>query len=243
LQERALVVRPELTQIVLSHCGSFQGTGKTAYAVDMARVVDCMPSDGETGDLALLDPLAGELRQTLMTMSELRVKVPARKLLNSATSIRTKLMAELGVAFDKQAIAEELKALAEQLRGTGEWNSEEIGMGHLVFRTLCEDFRSSALQEALATLGKTGEGDGQDGTKGEAQLINRMGRLDVQPLIVATRFVGAARKVLNVSDKRARMLEEQFRGVDPKAEVQRIQTLFTSLLHEIDSLKLEGAAP
>jgi hypothetical protein len=242
LQEQALRVRPELTQIVLSYCGSFQGAGKTAYAVDMARVVDCMPPDGEAVDLRLLDPLADELRQTLIAMGEARVRVQARNVLQSATSIRTKLTAELGGEFDKQAIADEFKTLADQLRGTGEWNTEEIGMGHPAFRTLCEDFRSSALQEALAMLGKTEEGDGQEEAKGDAQLINRMGRFDVQPLIVATRFVETSRKVLKVSDKRAKMLEEQFRGVDPLAEAQRIQSLFTGLLQEIDSLGLKGEA-
>ena len=242
LQVQALGIRPELIQIVLSYCGSFQGTGKTSYAVDMARVVDCMPPDGETVDLRLLDSLDDELRQTLMAMGEARVRVLARNVLQSATSIRTRLMAELGEEPDKQAIADEFKTLADQLRRTGVWNTEEIGMGHPAFRTLCEDFRSSALQEALATLDKTGEGDGQEEAKGEAQLINRMGRFDVQPLIVATRFVEASRKVLKLSDKRAKTLEEQFRGVDPQAEAQRIQSLFTGLLQEIDSLGLEGEA-
>ncbi len=242
LQEQALGVRLELTQIVLSYCGSFQGTGKTSYAVDMARVVDCMLPDSEPVDLRLLDPLAGELRQTLMAMGEARVRVQARNVQQSATSISTRLTAELGLEFDKQAIADEFKTLADQLRGTGEWNTEEIGMGHLAFRTLCEDFRSSALQEALTMIGKAGEGDGQEEAKGEAQLINRMGRFAVQPLIVATRFVEASRKVLKVSDKRAKMLEEQFRGVDPQAEAQRIRSLFTGLLQEIDSLGLEGEA-
>jgi hypothetical protein len=91
-------------------------------------------------------------------------------------------------------------------------------------------------------LGNTGEGDGQEDAKGEAQLINRMGRFDVHPLIVATRFVEASRKVLKVADKRARMLEEQFRGVDPKAEAARLQSLFSELLQEMDSLKMEGEA-
>lgn len=241
LQERALSVRPELIQLVFAYCGSFQGSaGRTPYAVDMARVVDCMPPDGETVDLALLDPLAVELKQMLMAMGEPRVKVQARKVLQSANSIRTRLTAEVGGNFDKQAIADEFKILADQLRGTGVWNSEEIGMGHPAFRTLCEEFRGSALREALAILGNTGEGDGQEDAKGEAQLINRMGRFDVHSLIVAIRFIEASRKVLKVSDKRAKMLEEKFMGVDPQTEVARIQELLAGLIQEIDSMGMEG---
>ena len=241
LQEKALSVRPELIQIALSYCGSFQGSaGRKSYAVDMARVVDCLPPDGEIVDLALLEPFAGELRQTLVAMGESRVKVLARRVLQSANSIRIKLIAEVGGEFDKQAIADEMKILSDQLKGTGSWNTEEIGMGHPAFRTLCEEFRGSAVREALTILGIASEGEGQEEGKGEAQLITRMGRFDVQPLILASRFVEASRKVLKVSDKRARTLEEQFRGVDPKAEAERIRHLFAGLLKELDSLGLEG---
>jgi len=241
LQLRALNVRPELIQLVTSYCGSFQGsTGRTPYAVDMARVIDCLPPDGETIDIALLEPLAGELKQTLIAMGESRVKVMARRVLQSASSIRAKLTAEVGEEFDKQVIADEFKALSDQLKGTGFWITDEIGMGHPAFRTLCEDFRGSALREALAMVGNAGEGDAQEGSKGEAQLINRMGRFDVQPLILASRFIEASRKVLKVSDKRVKMLEEQFRGVDPKAEAERIRTLLNGLLQKFDALTLDG---
>ena len=240
LQERAQSVRPELIQMALSYCGSFQGTGKTSYAVDMARVVDCMPADGEAADFALLDLLPTELRQLLTPMAEPRVKVQARRVLQSANSVRIRLMAEMGEDFDKQEVVEELRALSDQLKAYGAWNEEEIGMGHQAFRNLCEDFRKSALGEALLMLRNAGDGEGSEESRGEAQLISRMGRFDVHSMIVATRFVEVARKVVKVSDKRAKMLEEQFKGVNPQEEVARIQGLLTGLIKEIGSLGIEG---
>lgn len=240
LQERAFGVRPELTQMVLSYCGSFQGTGKTTYAVDIARVVDCMPSDGESVDYAVLDSLTTDFKQVLTPMAELRVKAQARKVLQIATSIRTRLTSELGVDFDKQEVVEELRSLSDLLRDSGFWNADEIGMGHQAYRNLCEEFRKSALRESLAILSDAGNSEGQEESNDYAQLIVRMGRFDGSALIVATRFVELSRKLVKASDKRAKTLEEQFNGVDPQAEVERIQGVLAGLSLEIASMGSEG---
>lgn len=240
LQERALGVRPELTQMVLSYCGSFQGTGKTTYAVDIARVVDCMPSDGESVDYDVLDTLTTEFKQVLTPMAELRVKAQARKVLQIATNIRTRLTSELGVDFDKQEVVEELRSLSDLLRDSGFWNADEIGVGHQAYRNLCEEFRKSALRESLAILSDAGNSEGLEESNDYAQLIVRMGRFDGSALIVATRFVELSRKLVKASDKRAKTLEEQFNGVDPQEEVERIQGLLAGLGIEIASMGSEG---
>lgn len=237
LQEQALRIRPELMQLVASYCGSFQGTGKTPYAVDMVRVADCLLPESEATNQNVLEPIPSELKQTLATMSEARVKALARKVLQEAASIRAKLTAELSEKFDKQEISEELKALADQLKESGVWNVDDIGMGHIAFKKLCEEFRSGALREALSVLANSGEGEeGQN----DGQLVSRIGRFDVHPLIVASRFVEAARKVVRVSEKRAKGLEDQFLGVDPQAQASEIQTLFQYLLNEMGTLAMEG---
>ncbi|MNN97173.1 hypothetical protein D3C81_2162850 [compost metagenome] len=74
----------------------------------------------------------------------------------------------------------------------------------------------------------------------DGQLVSRMGRFDVHPLIVAARFVDVARKVVRASEKRAKGLEDQFSGVDPLAKAGEIQNLFESLMNEMNALGLEG---
>lgn len=237
LQEQALRIRPDLIQFVASYCGSFQGAGRTSYAIDMVRVTDCLLPEGDTTNLNSLDLGSTELKQALAMMSEARVKAQARKVLQGASNIRTRLVAELGENFDKQEVAEDLRALAEQLRASGVWNSDEIGIAHPAFKSLCEDFRSAALREALSMLASSVEGDeGQS----DDQLVSRMGRFDIHPLIVASRFAEAARKVVRASDKRASGLEVQFQGVDPQEQTSEILSLFESLANEIDSLVVEG---
>lgn len=237
LQEQASRLRPELFQLVASYCGSFQGTGKTPYAMDMVRVAGCLLPEGEPLDLNKLDLTSTELKQALMKMSEVRVKAQARKVLQVAGTIRAKMIAELGDNFDKQEIAEEFRALSDQLKEFGAWPADDIGISHPAFKCLCEEFRSGALLESLSMLSNFGEGD--VGVN-DAKLITYMGRFDVRPLIVSGRFVEVARKVVRASERRAKSLEDQFQGVDPQAQASQIQSLFDSLLDEMDVLSETG---
>jgi hypothetical protein len=239
-QEMALSVRPELTQLILGYCGSFQGAGKTPYAVDIVRIVDCMVVEVDATTLRSLDGLSVELKQKLAEMLERRVKVKASNLLKSSMNIRNRLTEEFGDNFDKQSIFQELRELADQLKSTGVWIEEEIGLTHPAFRILCEDFRKCALKDALDTLRNAEGNEGIDVSLGDAHLISRMGRFDVHSLIIATRFLEMARKVVKVSEKRAKMLEEKYNGVNPQTETERIQLLFNSLTEEIASIGVEG---
>jgi hypothetical protein len=238
LQAQALRIRPDLIQIAISFCGSFQGTGKIPYAIDMVRVTNSLQADGGIYGANILE-IPSEVKALLATMTETRVNLQARKVLQEANSIRSKLVSELGESFDKQAIVNELKALADQLNGSGVWPTQDIGMGTIAFKNRCDEFRSVAIREALVTLSSAGE-EGAD--QGDAQLLSRMGRLDVNPLIVAASFTETARKVIRASEKQASALETQFVGVDPQTQAVEIQALFRTLTNTLDSFAEQGEA-
>jgi hypothetical protein len=77
----------------------------------------------------------------------------------------------------------------------------------------------------------------------EGQLVSRMGRLDFNPLTVASNFVETARKVIRASEKQASMWETQFKGVDPHAQAVEIKALFLTLRKTLDSFSTEGDSP
>ncbi len=240
LQEQALRIRPNLIQLVASYCGSFQGTtGRIPYAIDMVRVANALQAENGPQGANVLE-LPSELRSTLVAMGEARITPLARKALQEATSIRNRLVAEFGESFDKQEIVEELKSLADQLGGIGAWPTQDIGMGTAAFKNRCDDFRAAAVGGSLATLANAGE----EGTEqGDPQLLSRMGRLDVNPLIVAAGFAEVARKVVRAAERHASTLEAQFEGVDPRAQAAEIQDLLRTLLNELDSFSAEGETP
>jgi len=238
IQEQALRLRTDLIQLVASYCGSFQGSiGKTPYAVDMVRVTNALQA--ESGTLEDLD-LTPDQRSALVAMKETRIAPSARKALKEATSISKKLVAEFGEDFDKNEIVDELKGLADQWGEMGTWPTQDIGMGAVVFKKRCDEFRVAAVGMSLTTLANAGE----EGTEqGDAQLLSKMGRLDVNPLIVASGFADVARKVVRAAERHASALEAQFEGVDPQAQAAEIQELFQNLLDELDSFSAEGESP
>lgn len=239
LQEQALRVRSDLIQLVASYCGSFQGIGKIPHAIDMVRVANALQVESGPQGASALD-LPTELKSTLVAMSETRVNPLARRALQEATSIRNRLVAEFGENFDKHEIADELKILSDLLGSTGTWPVQDIGMRTAEFKKLCDDFRAGALTGALDTLANAGE---EEADQGDPQLLSRMGRLDVNPLIVAAKFVDVARKVVRAAERHASALESQFEGVDPQAQAAEIQELFRNLLDELDSFSAEGETP
>jgi hypothetical protein len=240
LQDKARIIRPELIQMVLDCCGSFQGLGKTSYAVDISRVNDCMPSEGEAMENTILNLFPIETKELLKSMAENRVKPLARKVLLLAKRIGSTLTTEFGPIFDKQALVTELTALADLLKDSGIWNLDDIGMDHEAYQKLCEAFAKSELHESLAFLNSEVESDRNEESNRDLNSISFIGRLDGNPLIVAMRFVDISRKLVKVSDRRAKILEEQFKGVDPQSEIDRIQYLLKGLREEIVSLGTEG---
>ncbi|MBX9602404.1 MAG: hypothetical protein K2X35_15450 [Bryobacteraceae bacterium] len=238
LQEQALTTRPELIQLVASFCGSFQGKGSTPYAIDMVRVADSLQAESGAHGANVLE-LNDELRSTLAAMGEARVITLARRAQQEAISIRNRLIAEFGENFDKQEIGEELKGLADQLGANGAW-PPDIGMGTAAFKNRCDDFRLVAIGASLDTLANAGD---ESADQGSPQMLSRIGRLDVNPLIFAAGFAEGARKVVHAAEKHASTLESQFEGVDPQAQAAEIQDMLRVLLDNLESFSAAGEAP
>ena len=239
LQEEAIRIRPELIELVATYCGSFQGSGKAVYAIDMVRVMNTVLEEEDAHSSNILE-ISGELKQALATMSEPRVKLQAQKMLKQATVVRNKIVAELGENFDKQVIVEQLKALADQLAEKGAWRSDEIGMVTTAFKKRCDEFRNVAIREALNMISRSEDAVTEHG---EDQPISRAGRLDVNPLIVAESLTETARKVIRASEKEASALDSKYVGVDPLAQAAEIQELFRALMNTLNSFSSEREAP
>ena len=236
LQQAALAVRGKLREMLLDRCGCFQGTGGKAHGADIARVLQALPSDEDKIDLNLLDPLDPTLRSALTQLREAPVNVRAKRVQTEAQRLQQALHAELGENFDKQQIADALKELAEGMQ-SGNWSTEDIGMTGPAFKRMCEDFRTSALRDALSTLQASAQLDDE---KSEGKGLSRIAQLDVNPLLHAQRFVTAARKVTTVARRRADQILGSTQGLDVAAQADVILATFDNLLSDLDVLEEKG---
>jgi hypothetical protein len=236
LQDEASRLRPRLIELVLTSCGSFQGIGRTANGIDITRIIENFGGDVEKPDIGLLDPLEGDVKLSLSNMTDAKINIRAKRVLDEAGRIKNALEAELGDTFDKNEVADTLRDLTEEMQ-KGMWNPDEIGQSAVAFKRLCEDFRSSALKEALLTLQAAALPD--DG-KSDGKAISRIAQFDVNPLIIAHTFVNVATKVTNAAQRQAKVLEGLTQGVDPKGQAQEIRALFNNLLSDIAILDVKG---
>lgn len=232
LQESAQEIRCKLRDMLLERCGCFQGGARTANGVDIARIVEHFGTDGDKVDGEVLEPLDATLRSALANMREAAVNVRAKRVLAEAVRLAQALQAELGDSFDKNEIADALNELTKMLQGV--WHSEELGMTAAAFKRLCEDFRASALKEALGTL----KASVQLEEKNDSKALIRIAQLDVNPLVVAHSFVVASTKVTTVARRRADMIEGQTQGLDIGAQVGAIRATLEQLVSDMDVLEV-----
>ncbi|MFM0562245.1 protein DpdH [Paraburkholderia sediminicola] len=231
-QDEALSIRNQLVNLVLANCGCYQGEGRTPYGIDVIRLVEHVAKDDDAPENDLIPQ---DIRARLSAMSETRLSVRAKRVIDEASRIATSLKSELGENFVKQELSDAMKDLAERMKKIGVWNQEDMGTTN-VFNRICEEFRATAFKEALATLDATpSEGPQLDG-----KLISRSAQLDINPILIAQNFVLTSQKVLANARKEASFLETKTKGLDSAVEVTKIAGAFDVLVADIDTLESEG---
>lgn len=236
LQQDALAIRIKLTNMLLEHSGCFQNDGKTAYGVDITRLLEVAPANVEKLDLESLGDIDPGVINILPQMREASLSVRAKRVLTEALRLQQILQNELGDSFDKNQVVIALKDLVDGMAGI--WSNEQMGMTSAAFKRLGDDFRDSALKEAQATLQQAATQ--LDGDKIDGKGLSRIAQLDINPLIVAHRFVLIARKLINVVKVRADSLHGATKEIDVEAAGNMIRGTFDNLLGDMDVLEVEG---
>lgn len=236
-QEEALRVRPRLSKLLLAGCGCFQGTADTPYGVDATRIADLYAGTEERTDLAEVDGLEPDVRQVLAAMTDAKVALRTKKVLEEAGRIERVIRDELGEAFDKNTLADCLKDLADAVQEMGLWSQDEIGYGPVQFKRLCDDFRSAGVVEAMNVL-RTSVQSNQGGNEG--RLTTWIARFDVAPLITANSFIKAGAKLANFARRRADLLQDQTQGISSQSQAVELRATFDGIVAALGTLESKG---
>jgi hypothetical protein len=227
-QSSALRLRPTVVDLVLASCGCFQGVGDTSNGIDIVRITEHYPPPEMRLELAKVDRVGPEERNVLTGMTEARVAARFRAVRAEAQRLRDLLSKALGAALDKEAVATQLKDLANTLKEIGAWDSEEVGVTQPAFLSICEAFRASALKEALEHLGKSDAADAEG---------NKYAQLRLSPLLIGAELLKRAEVAVRIAERRAGGLEQQVSGVDPDAQVKAIQQSFADLQKQLGNMQ------
>ncbi|MDR4515830.1 MAG: ATP-binding protein [Nitrosomonas sp.] len=238
LQNKATEIRPQLRQFLLDTNGCFQGTGKTAYGIDMVRLVEDYPRDGDSIVYDNIQGFSSELKTVLQNMSDAKVGARLNLLLQDANKIQSSIFTELGNEFDKQTLLSTFKELATTLKEMGAWSSNEIGMSPMDFMNLCEEFRAAAIKSSLSGLHEFEKKEDDD--LSHTKKIMRTAKLQLSPLLTADRFLNAASKVMRAADSYAQVLESQYQGISPNEKAKELTETFDCLIADLLILKEGG---
>ena len=234
LQNKAAEIRPQIRQLLLDTNGCFQGTGKTAYGIDMIRLVEDYQVDNAAIVYEDIQGLSIELKQALQTMSDAKVIARLNRLLQDVKKIQSSIDNELGTDFDKQVVLSTFKGLADILKDMGVWRDNEIGIPQKRFMELCEAFRLAAIKESLLGLKRFEESDDY---QLPVKRIVRGAKLSLSPLLAAEHFLNCASKVVRAAENHAQILESQYQGVSPGEKAKELMEAFDILILDMLSLQ------
>lgn len=231
--QSAAMLRPLLIQEVQKTVGCFQGTGNTAHAIDIMRVVEALSARDE-GTAADTSFLSADTRNTLSSLTDIRLSVRAKRVAAETDAIRRRIETALGSDIDKNETADALLQFAEEVRKSGIWPETELGVSFTGFKSLCEEFRKCALKETLGQLDRVKL---NDSTQPQAALIAQVAKVDLRPLLTAERFTDASDKVLAYGDRHAKTLEAQCKGARPDVHIAQLTQTFERLTTELEALQ------
>lgn len=236
LQRDAFKIRELLIQLVLESNGCFQGTGKTAYGVDIVGLLACYPDESDTADLSDVPSLSQDLRQTLQLLRDSVIRARLNQVIEAARKTQALIANELDAEFDKQAVIDTVKAVATILAEMGVWPTNSLGFSSNAFFQVCESFRSSAVKESLAVLTDV-LADGTDESINAPKRISRIAQMPLDPLLTAQRFIIDARAVIRSAADHALTLEKQSEGISPAKKAEELSEVFDSLAADLGRLQ------
>lgn len=237
LQLLAVQIRPKLQQLILEDNGCFQGGGKSAYGVDIVRLLDDAGDSNFVFEKFFWDKRDPELNDPLKKMTHSQISSKLKQVLVEARKIQKLIDEELGEGIDKHAIADNLQLLANTFSKTGRWVDTAVGFTPNEFVKICAHFRNSAIKDSLSILQGI---DGEDDDDASGKKIARGAKLLFLPLFATERFLRDAKKLVSVSDQYVQTCETQFKDVNPDKKAKELIVEFNEIVAAFAAFQTEG---
>jgi thymidylate kinase len=230
-QTECRAARAVLQAQLLKGSGSFQGAGRTALAVDIVRVAELYrSSDPISADVGAF---SAEEKQLLRGLPEVRVRARAKAVLKRLLSISHVIEKELGSDFDKAALLDSMRSLADLLKG-GAWDSDKIGLGYPSFSQLLDKFQAASVKESLGVLAQAAA------ETNPTRMITRVGQLKFAPILLAEAFALAGRALVQYANQQTSMLEHQYGDVTAASVINDIRQAFNDLRSSLTVVSMEA---
>jgi hypothetical protein len=146
LKLEAASERQALQEKLASRLGAFQGTGKTVYGIDVARL-----SLSEADSLAPREDLTAAQRDHLHNLSINRLRARIAPLARELTSSASIFREFLGEEFNKHAVYTKLKDIVDLAEEAKVWPSD-FTLEKRAFLNMIEEFREAPVTEIFEKI-------------------------------------------------------------------------------------------
>jgi hypothetical protein len=226
-------MRTELQTLLLERVASFQGAGSKPFAVDTPRLIDVLSGDLPTG--AVPEGLPEEISLFIPTMSEARLEVRIRPLIEKLQAFQKDISAFVDDSLDKNAFVADLRGIIPLLQRTNCWpTGSPIKVGE--FETSLSEFQMSrfvALVDMAASVVKDAD------TKQMPRLLNALGMIDIGLIERTMSFLKIVDEIISQAERNV-ALQETVRGQsDPSAAAASILTLLESVSEPVGAGRME----
>jgi hypothetical protein len=213
--------RERLQTELLERTAAFQGTGRTAFAIDIIRLLDALGDDDAARGGA--DHLPEDVKIFIRPIAEARLKGQLGPVAAKLKSFSAQIGDYIDDSFDKAAFVADLQDIGRLLGMTGTHVSLPFTLKE--FERRLTEFQASAIKDLVSKVATIVDGDLDQIPK----TLNALGALDLGLIDRTMAFLGHTTSLIKAAeDSVAR--EEANRGqADPAMLVSEITTMLTTV--------------
>jgi hypothetical protein len=179
--------------------------------------------------------LDADTKTVLQSLSNARVEARIKGVAIDAQKVADSVESEFGDAFDKNEIADTLRRIANNLKEMGRFNAQSLGFTFNEFSSICDEFRDSTLKDTLSIFTKFKS----DELSGEKKISN-FGRLQLAPLSICERLISYSLKLISAVENEAKILEQQFKGLNKTEKIDAINISFKELNQNLKAIEKDA---
>jgi hypothetical protein len=219
-------MRALLQDALRDRSASFQGTGRTAFAIDVPRIFDGLQM--EVGEKAALpDGVDEDIRIFLPTIANDRIWNRVQQVIGLLREFRSEIGEFLDEAkLDKNAFVADLKEIVHLLQKTQCWPAQ-ANLDVAAFARNLAEFQASPYAE-LVEAAAIVEDAGRDQLP---KLLNALGALNLALIQRTLNFIKAAESLVSLGAPRVDRQIEARRQSDPAVVASHIMSLFDRIEH------------
>lgn len=213
--------RERLQTELLERTAAFQGTGRTAFAIDIVRLLDALSDDDAARDGA--DQLPEDVKIFIRPIAEARLKGQLGPVVAKLKTFGAQIGDYIDDSFDKAAFVADLQDIGRLLAMTGTHVNLPISLKE--FERRLTEFQASAIKDLVGKVTTIVDGDLDQ----IARVLNALGALDLGLIDRTMVFLGHTTSLIKAAEDSVTREEANRGQADPAMLVAEITAMLTTV--------------